>query len=144
MDDSFASAPVELLETCLVVEDDPIIRLDLEETLRGFGFRCVLGASTLEAAEEIAATAAIGFAVLDYEIGQRNTVALAEQLMAKGLPVVFLTAHGHGIELPPSLVSLQVVAKPYSSSTLAEALLRALEAVARPGATSIPCIGIPG
>ena len=86
MDNPLASGPVGLLGTCLVVEDDSIIRLDIEETLRGFGFSCVLGASTLEAAADIAATAAIGFAVLDYEIGRCNTVALAEQLRAKGVP----------------------------------------------------------
>ena len=52
MDNPLGSAPVELFDACLVVEDDSIIRLDIEETLRGFGLRCVHGASTLEAAIE--------------------------------------------------------------------------------------------
>lgn len=144
MDHPFASGPVAYLESCLVVEDDSIIRLDIEETLRGFGFACVFGASTLEAADEIAATATIGFAVLDYEIGRCNTVALAEQLVAKDIPVVFLTAHGNGIELPPSIAGLQVVAKPYSSGILAEALLRTFDAMGRTVARSIPCISLTG
>ncbi len=70
----FDSAPVELLDMCLVVEDDSIIRLDIEETLRGFGFRCVLGAATLEAAAEIAETNTLRFAVLDYEVERGNTL----------------------------------------------------------------------
>ena len=142
--DPLASGQAELLGTCLVVEDDSIIRLDIEETLRGFGFSCVLGASTLEAAADIAATAVIGFAVLDYEIGRCNTVELAEQLRARGVPLVFLTAHGHGIELPPSLAGLQVVAKPYSSGILADALLRTYAATGQPIARSIPCISLTG
>jgi CheY-like chemotaxis protein len=142
--DSLASGQSGLLGTCLVVEDDSIIRLDIEETLRGFGFNCVLGASTLEAAADVTATAAISFAVLDYEIGRFNTVALAEQLRARGVPVVFLTAHGNGIELPPSLSGLQVVAKPYSSQILADTFLKTFAAMGQPIARSIPCIGLTG
>lgn len=138
-----ASSQVELLGTCLVVEDDPLIRLDVEETLRGFGFNLVLGASTLEAAEDIAATAAISFAVLDYEIGRCTTVALAEQLLASRIPVVFLTAHGLGIELPPSLASQQVVGKPYSSGMLADALVRTFAAMGQT-IRGIPSISITG
>jgi response regulator NasT len=133
-----------LLGTCLVVEDDSIIRLDIEETLRGFGFSCVIGASTLEAAAELAATASLGFAVLDYEIGRCNTVALAEQLLARGVPLVFLTAHGDGVELPPSLAGLQVVGKPYSSGMLADALLSTFADTGQPIARSIPCISLSG
>jgi CheY-like chemotaxis protein len=142
--DPVTSGQVEMLGTCLVVEDDPLIRLDIEETLRGFGFSCVLGASTLEAATDIAATTAISFAVLDYEIGRCNTVTLAEQLVAKGVPLVFLTAHGNGIELPPSLASLQVVGKPYSSGMLADALLRTFAATGQHFARTIPCISLSG
>jgi CheY-like chemotaxis protein len=126
MDKPFAPGPVALAGMCLVVEDDSIIRLDIEETLRGFGFRPVVGASTLESAAELAAAASLRFAVLDYEVGRGNTVELAETLAARGVASVFLTAHGHDIELPDSLRHIQVIAKPFTSSLLAEALLMAL------------------
>ena len=125
MDNPFASLPVEFIGTCLVVEDDSIIRLDIEETLRGFGVRSVLGASTLESAAEIARSASIRFAVLDYEVGRGTTVEVAEILTARGIAAVFLTAHGGGIDLPPALRHLQVITKPFSSTMLAEALLAA-------------------
>ena len=130
MDNPFGTAAFGIAGACLVVEDDSIIRLDIEEALRSFGFACVLGASTLEAAEEIAAKSAIALAVLDYEVGRCNTAGLAEQLLARGIPAVFLTAHGGGIEVPPSLAPLQVIAKPFSSPMLAEALLKAMGAMA--------------
>jgi CheY-like chemotaxis protein len=123
------------------VEDDSIIRLDLEETLRGFGFGCVVGASNLEAAAALAGTLRIRFAVLDYEVGHSTTADLASLLVAKGVPVIFLTAHAGGIALPPALAHVQVIAKPFSSALLAEALLRALE---ERGPMSIPCIGLTG
>jgi DNA-binding NtrC family response regulator len=129
MEQCLRSARVDLLEQCLVVEDDSIIRLDLEETLKGFGLRHVHGASSLEAAAKIIAASPIRFAVLDYNVGACNTVAMAEALTARGVPTLFLTAYGNAVELPPSLSHVQVLAKPFSSDLLAEAILRELEAL---------------
>ena len=88
MEHRLRSARVELLDQCLVVEDDTIIRLDLEQTLKGFGLKHVHGASTLEAAAGIIASSPIRFAVLDYNVGQSNTVAMAEALTACGVPAM--------------------------------------------------------
>lgn len=115
-----------LLDGCLVVEDQSVIRIDLEETLRGFGFRNVHGASTSEAAAKIAANAEIRFAILDYELGCGTSVHVAEALVAKGIPAVFLTAYGAGVDLPESLAHLQVLAKPFSAEFLEQALRKAL------------------
>lgn len=139
MDDVTAPDSGRLREACLVVEDDSIIRLDLEETLRGFGFASVIGAARADAAGRIAETARICLALLDFEIGQgANTLALAEQLVARGIPTVFLSAHGALLELPTRLAHIEVVAKPFASSQLAEALHRAM-ARAIAGRLGIPC-----
>ncbi|MFO1132895.1 MAG: response regulator [Hyphomicrobiales bacterium] len=132
MERSLRSARVELLDQCLVVEDDSIIRLDLEETLRGFGLKNVHGASTLEVATAIIASSPIRFAVLDYVIGSSNTVAVAEVLAARGVPTLFLTAHGKSVELPAGLAHLQVLSKPFSSDLLAAAILKELAALTPP------------
>ena len=118
-----------LLDGCLVVEDQSIIRIDLEETLRGFGFRNVHGASTSEAAARIAASSEIRFALLDYELGSCTSLQVAEALVAKGIPAVFLTAYGTSVELPPGLAHLQVLAKPFSAELLEDALRKALEGI---------------
>ena len=144
MDNPLRSAPVELLDACLVVEDDSIIRLDLEETLKGFGLRCVHGASSLEAAAKIIASSQIRFALLDFNVGATNTIPVAEALMARGIPAVFLTAYGAAVELPPELSHIQVLAKPFSTDRLAEAMLKELENVTetrRSKAISAGCAG---
>lgn len=127
MEHRLRTARVDLLDQCLVVEDDSIIRLDLEETLKGFGLKHVHGASTLEAATQIIAGSPIRFAVLDYNVGSANTVAMAEALAARGVPALFLTAYGSSVELPESLAHVQVLSKPFSSDLLAEAMLRELD-----------------
>lgn len=116
------SARVELLDHCLVVEDDSIIRLDLEQTLKGLGLTHVHGASTLEAAAAILEAEPIRFAVLDYVVGGSTTVAVAEALAARGVPMLFLTAYGKSIELPAKLAHLQVLSKPFSTDLLAAAI----------------------
>lgn len=126
MESLLRSAQVELLDRCLVVEDDSIIRLDLEETLRGFGLKHVHGAPSLEAAAKIIATSEIRFAVLDYNVGLANTLAVAQSLAERGIPALFLTAYGTSLELPPNLSHVQVLAKPFSSDLLAEAMLKEL------------------
>lgn len=140
MEQCLRSARVDLLDQCLVVEDDSIIRLDLEETLKGFGLKHVHGASTLEAAARIIAASPIRFAVLDYNVGPSNTVAMAEALTARGVPALFLTAYGTSVELPATLSHVQVLAKPFSSDLLAEALLKELEALV-PASTGDVCEG---
>ncbi|MFN4140847.1 response regulator [Aestuariivirga sp.] len=131
MEDLLRSAPADSLDCCLVVEDDSIIRLDLEEMLRSFGLRQVLGASSVAAARLIAETAGIRFAVLDYEVGRCNTLEIAETLASRGIPAMFLTGYGAGLELPDSLAHLPVLSKPFTAELLAEALLRTLQPAKR-------------
>lgn len=132
MENPFAAAPAGLLAACLVVEDDSLIRLDLEETLRDFGVRCVYGAATIEGAMQIVETASICFAVLDFELVHGNTSKLAELLVVRGVPSVFLTAYGASLDLPAPLKHLGVIAKPFSSHQLAQALLAAFETTTDP------------
>ena len=127
MDNPLRAYRIDVLDRCLVVEDDSIIRIDLEETLRSFGMKHVHGAPTLEAAVQIIATSEIRFAVLDYSVGGSNTVAMAESLTARGVPALFLTAYGTSVELPPSLAHLQVLSKPFSTELLVEAIRRELD-----------------
>lgn len=139
MDNLSASAPTGRLPGCLVVEDDPIIRLDLEETLKGFGFGFVMGAATLEVAAGIASAGGIGFAILDYELGQYNTISLAESLIAQGVAVIFLSAH-RAIDLPPLLQHAGVIAKPFTSAIMRDAVISALKTAEQPGAKGMSCL----
>jgi CheY-like chemotaxis protein len=143
MSDALAPASGGPTDACLVVEDDSIIRLDLEQTLRDFGFASVIGASGVDAARRAAGTARICLAVLDHEMGRGNTLELAEQLVAEGIPTVFLSAHGEAIGLPPALAHIDVVAKPFDPALLAQALHSAM-ARSPEERRSIPCARLAG
>jgi DNA-binding response OmpR family regulator len=117
-----------MLEPCLVVEDDSIILLDLEHTLRQFGFIDLRTATTLSKAQMLAADPGIRFAILDYALGKSNSLDIAEKLTARCTPVVFLTAYGEDVELPPVLSNVPVLSKPFTTAQLAKVLNVAISA----------------
>jgi DNA-binding response OmpR family regulator len=117
-----------MLEPCLVVEDDSIILLDLENTLRQFGFNDLRTATTLSKAQILAADPGIRFAILDYALGKSNSLDIAETLTARCTPVIFLTAYGEDVELPPVLSNVPVLSKPFTTAQLAKVLKSAISA----------------
>ena len=116
------------LEGCLVVEDDSIILLNIEHTLRHLGLMDVRTATTLARAAELATDGDIRFAILDYELGSTTSLPLADQLIAQNATILFLTAHGGGLDLPVPLRHVPVVSKPFTTALLEEAIVAALGA----------------
>jgi CheY-like chemotaxis protein len=83
-----------LPEDVLIVEDDPIIALDFEDTILGFGVKTVrTTASVVKALKMIAARAA-DFALLDVGLVHEKSFAIAERLAALKIPFAFVTGYG--------------------------------------------------
>jgi CheY-like chemotaxis protein len=110
------------IDGCLVVEDDTIIRLDIEEILRGLGLTAIHGAGSVAAALEALATEPIRCAVLDFLLRDENSLAVAEALVARGIPLIFLTAYGEDVVLPAHLRHVRVLSKPFTTAMLADAI----------------------
>jgi len=72
----------------LVVDDEPLIALDLEETFREAGAQ-VIKTSTLHSAREAAENSDISAAVLDFRLGNETAESVAEILAGRGIPFIF-------------------------------------------------------
>ena len=108
----------------LIVEDDPIIALDFEDTMLRFGVATVRTAASVSRALEMIAERLPDFAVLDVGlIKGEKTFALAERLDVLKVRYVFVTGYGGDIRLPPALAGKPRLAKPCSSEAL-EAVMR--------------------
>jgi CheY-like chemotaxis protein len=107
----------------LIVEDDPIIALDFEDTILGFGVKTVRTAGSVARALGMIADRAPDFALLDVGLVRENSFAIAERLDALKIPFVFVTGYGVGVRLPAGLADRPRLPKPYSSDAL-KALLR--------------------
>ena len=104
----------------LVVEDDPIIALDLSRILKSAGMIVVGPAMTLRDAEQLARDNIADAAVLDVRLEVGDTLAFARDLRVKGIPFLFQTSDPRLLEgFEPKPV---VLAKPFAPDKLVAAL----------------------
>ena len=107
----------------LVVEDDPIIALDFEDTLLGFGVETVRIAGSVAKALDMIADRPPEFALLDVSLIREKSFAVAERLEALMIPFAFVTGYGADAGLPAAFARRPRLAKPYSTDAL-QALLK--------------------
>jgi CheY-like chemotaxis protein len=107
----------------LIVEDDPIIALDFEDTILGFGVKFVRTAANVAKALEMIADRAPDFALLDVGLIREKSFAIAERLDQLKIPFVFVTGYGADVRLPAAFADRPRLPKPYSSDAL-QALLK--------------------
>src|SRR5579871_766839 len=107
----------------LIVEDDPIIALDFEDTILNLGVGSVRCAGSVAAALGLIAERAPDFALLDVGLAREKSFAVAEKLAALKIPFAFVT--GYGAErVPPDFADYARLPKPCSSDALLVVLQR--------------------
>jgi CheY-like chemotaxis protein len=107
----------------LIVEDDPIIALDFEDTILGFGVKTVRSAGNVAAALAAIAARQPDFALLDVALAREKSFAVAEQLEALKIPFVFVTGYGGDASVPAAFADRPRLGKPCTADEL-QAVLR--------------------
>ncbi len=108
----------------LIVEDDPIIALDFEDTILGFGVKGVRTAANVARALAMITERTPDFALLDVGLVREKSFAIAERLDELRIPFVFVTGYGADVRLPAALADKPRLPKPYSTDALKAFLLR--------------------
>src|SRR3984893_7195356 len=106
--DGMAALPNDVL----IVEDDPLIALDFEDTILGFGVKSVRTAGNVARALEMIADRAPDFALLDVGLVREKGFAVAERLDALGIPFAFVTGYGADVRLPEAFAQTARLPKP--------------------------------
>jgi CheY-like chemotaxis protein len=119
------ASPKDMPRDVLVVEDDPIIALDFEDTILGFGVETVRTAANVAKALDLIADRPPDFALLDVGLIREKSFAVAERLAALRIPFAFVTGYGADARLPAAFASKPRLAKPYSTDALQALLLEA-------------------
>ena len=102
----------------LIVEDDPIIALDFEDTVLGFGVKTVRTAANVARALHMIADRPPDFALLDVSLIREKSFAVAERLEALRIPFAFVTGYGADTALPPAFAAKPRLPKPYATDAL--------------------------
>ena len=105
----------------LLVEDDPLIRLDLETSLAEFG-AIVTAVSNVGAAFAALADATPDFAVLDFELGAETSEPIAEVVQARNVPFLYLSGYSEHDERFSRWPGIGVLAKPLSAVRIARGI----------------------
>jgi CheY-like chemotaxis protein len=107
----------------LIVEDDPLIALDFEDRILGFGVKTVRTAGSVAKALEMIADRLPDFALLDVSLSREKSFAVAERLQALKISFVFVTGYGAEAAIPAAFAARPRLPKPCPSDAL-EATLR--------------------
>jgi DNA-binding NtrC family response regulator len=108
----------------LLVEDDPIIALDFEDTILALGVKTVRTAANVATALRLIADRPPQFALLDVGLVREKSFAIAERLDALKIPFVFVTGYDAAISIPAPFSDRPRLPKPCSTEALEEALRR--------------------
>jgi DNA-binding NtrC family response regulator len=113
-----------LPDDVLVVEDDPIIALDFEDTILGLGVKTVRTAANVATALRLIADRPPQFALLDVGLVREKSFAIAERLEALKIPFVFVTGYAAQAGMPAAFLDRPRLPKPCSTDALEAALRR--------------------
>ena len=128
--DEFQSMPIaaplsratsRLTGLVLAVEDNALIALDVEDVLIGLGAERVAIASNVAEALRLIALETPSFALLDINLGRETSWPIATRLKSLGVPHIFATGYGDGIDYPVEHRRTAVITKPYTSASIAQA-----------------------
>jgi CheY-like chemotaxis protein len=107
----------------LIVEDDPIIALDFEDTVLIFGVKTVRTAANVAKALHMIADRPPDFALLDVSLIREKSFGVAERLEALQIPFAFVTGYGADTALPAAFAAKPRLPKPYSTDALRALLM---------------------
>jgi len=118
--------PVVLLDDLriLLLEDEPLIAIDVEQLCTDHGARSVTIVQDLAQIDAGEVRSLFDAAIIDLMLGGHSTLGFAQRLAEQNLP--FIIASGHSArEVETLLPGIAIVEKPYSGMDLVEALAAA-------------------
>ncbi len=103
----------------LILEDEPLIAMDLEEIiLETLPADCVWASSLKDGLRRV--QEGVDFALLDFDLGGDNSIPIARRLEALNVPFCFVS--GSLAEVPSRFHKVPRIAKPYCSADIVRAL----------------------
>ena len=108
-----ASSQQRALPRILVIEDEPLLAMDMAGMLSDAGFEAVSPASSLGEAMQAAAKRDFDAVVLDANLAGKPVDELAALLTRANVPFAFVTGYGRE-GLPKAFASAPMLAKPFS------------------------------
>lgn len=111
----------------LVIEDEALVGMLLEDMLQDIGCASVELISRFDEGLRAAQDGHFNLAVLDVNLDGVISFPIAEQLIARNIPLVFATGYG-SVGMDPSYAHVPTLQKPFFFKDLEQAIQQALKA----------------
>lgn len=109
----------------LVIEDEYLVARDLQRMLEAAGIRVVGPVADSGSAREAVDRQTADAALLDIKLGHETIFAVADELAARGVPLVFVSGYDRAV-LPARFDHVPYVEKPFRAEQLEQAIRRAI------------------
>jgi DNA-directed RNA polymerase specialized sigma24 family protein/CheY-like chemotaxis protein len=128
IDDAWASLKRQPTTEVLIIEDEPVIALDVAESVKSLGHHVTGIANRASQAIAMAKATPPGLVLADIQLkdGSTGITAVREILKSIEVPVVFVTAFPERLLTGEALEPAFVVTKPFDGTTLKVAISQAL------------------
>jgi CheY-like chemotaxis protein len=113
-------------KAALIVEDQMLIAIDLEQMLEGAGMTVLATATSPREAFAVLSKSTPDVAVLDVNLCDGTSEAIARHLQQKRVPFIFATGYGDGGVIPDDLGAAPIVRKPYDKEAILAQLRKLL------------------
>ena len=117
--ESAPASPPKGEKRVLIVEDEPLLAMDLEGMVTDLGFTVFAVASNVTDALASLDNDMPELAILDVNLAGASSRPVAEVLLAREVPVIFATGYARLIDMPDGLADLPRLSKPVSVEDLA-------------------------
>lgn len=126
--DAQRAIETELVSRVLIIEDEPIIALDLENLVSELGHEVVGTAATRDQAVKIAMSSRPGLILADINLGEGGSGidAVSEILDSFDIPVIFVTAYPEKLLTGERPEPTYLIAKPFLPETVQATVGQAL------------------
>jgi ActR/RegA family two-component response regulator len=114
----------------LTVEDAFLVGLQLKRDIESLGYEVLGPAPTAKAALALLDHPNLAFAILDINLGEENSIAVAKALQDRGIPFVFITGY-QSVDVA-GLEHAEVIRKPASADQILGAIRNAIPPLPTP------------
>ena len=121
MERTIRSHPALARRSILIVEDEPLVALEIHTTLSATG-ASVLSASSVAEATKLLGFADVAAAIVDVQLGSQDADNVCKVLAKRRIPFIFYTGRADIASLRASWPSTRVLRKPSSPQEVISAL----------------------